>query len=232
MERLFRYEPQRLFIGSLRHYMTPDGDALPGITTVLGETKTEQTRAGLNAWQKRIGEDAAKMTLEEACARGTWVHSQIESILLGDEPDTNEVYQPWLESMLPILEDVSNVQLQEGAVWNVKLKYAGTLDCIGDYKGVPSLIDWKTSARYKRRDWVQDYFIQATAYLMAANILYPGLNLEQAVIAIALPGGKAQVFTLGKEEITQHKFGLTVRLLTFRKQQEFIKQTMENLVRV
>lgn len=192
-QMLEKYQARHVWHGAKRYYLTPTGENYPGVTTILSNTKTEKTRLALEAWRVRVGEIEAAAISKAAAARGTAMHAAIEASLLGEPVMIEDIAAPYFESMQAILPRVSDVHLVEGMVWHQN-GFAGSVDCVARYQGELSLIDWKTSDKPKRANWIDDYFLQCSAYCAAINRMYD-LRIGRIVIAIAVPGQAAQVFT-------------------------------------
>ena len=180
-----------------RTYFTPDG-AYPSITTLLGKTSASQV--WLAKWREKIGDAAADKISKVATDRGTAVHEYVERHLnrsnymedFADEPDN--VRLPTLAILKALKDDLDEVWIQETPLWSASLKYAGRVDIIGVYKGVPSIIDLKTSKKKKYSRDIKDYYIQCTAYAYAHNEMY-NTDIHNMVIVIGVDGMKdAQVF--------------------------------------
>lgn len=165
------------------------------MTTILGNTKTEKTRLALDRWRERVGEAEAQAISKAAAARGTAMHGAIEASLLNEPVIIEDIAAPYFESISKVLPFVSDLHLVEGCVWH-KNGYAGSVDCVARYKGELAIIDWKTSDKPKRVNWIDDYFLQCSAYCAAVNRIYD-LRIGMIVIAIAIPEQPPQVFTVG-----------------------------------
>ena len=159
-----------------RRYITPTG-ALPSVTTVLDKTKTEEQKQSLNNWRKRVGYDEAQRIVTESANLGTIMHKHLECHIEGPDSPTGTNYIRKRGEILAdilILEGLKNVD----EVWGVEVPlympdlYAGTTDCVGLYKGKPAIIDFKTSRKNKKREWIHDYFMQGSAYALAHNEVY------------------------------------------------------------
>ena len=177
-----------------RLYSTPDGNFYPSITTVIGNNAKKQ--AGLAKWRARVGKDKAAAISTRSATRGTNFHSIVEDYLNKDL-DIEE----YKESPLPVvmfeqtkktLDRIDNIYLQEAALYSDKLEVAGRVDCIADFDGVLSIIDFKTSAAPKREAYLYDYFIQETAYACCLQELY-SLTVKQLVTIVACENGETQV---------------------------------------
>lgn len=203
------YKPQHVFINGKRYHKWGE-NIYPGVTTVLSETKDEKSKKALDKWRSEVGEDEAKNITRLACERGTEVHACIEDHLIGVERKCDLQWMSFWDSIRPALVNVSNVQLIEGALYHPR-GFAGSVDCVGEWEGQLSIIDWKTSTKPKRADWIDDYKMQTAAYCAAVNRLYfeDFKELEiplirQAVIVIALGDRPAQVFKVEPDEIMSY----------------------------
>lgn len=195
-----------------RYYALPDGTKLPSVTTVLGATKKE----AIMAWRKRVGEEKANAISRKASGRGTNVHTLCERYLnndpLGDiMPDAKEMFL----SIKPLLNRINNIHYQEQALYSVQLGMAGRVDCIGEFDGVLSVIDFKTSKRIKTKEDIEDYFWQTTAYALMYEELI-GTPINKLVIIMAVEDEKPLVFV---EDTQNHIEGL-VKAIKFYKNQK------------
>jgi hypothetical protein len=184
----FNYEPcDRTIIDGKRHYCLPDGSRVPSVTTILDKTKPEEKRMALENWRKRVGEAQAQKISTEAANRGTRMHTYLEHyVKTGDmrELPGNPFAQPsWFMAAQVILEGFDRVQ----EVWGVEVPvyysglYAGTTDSVGIHDGEPAIMDYKQTNKPKRREWIDDYFIQLTAYAQAHNHMH-GTDIQKGVI--------------------------------------------------
>lgn len=172
--------------GEQRFYQTPDGNKYPSVTTVISEMSD---KTAIIKWRKRVGEEEANRVSGRATRRGTAVHSLLEKFVLNEEidfSDTMPLNRTMYNQIAKYLEqNVDNVRSSEGQLFSHKLKIAGSVDLIASYKGEPAIIDFKTSTKPKRKEWIENYFLQATMY---SYMLYEmtGLYHPKLVIAIAL----------------------------------------------
>ena len=157
-----------------RHYETPDGRIVPSVTTVLSATK-DMTH--LHAWRKRMGVEKAAQITQESANIGTVMHRSLEKHVKGVErkPGSNFIQQK-AHAMANIiidngLNDVSEVWGSEVSLHYPEL-YAGTTDLVGVYKGEPAIMDFKQARKLKKKEWVEDYFLQLVAYSEAHNKQY------------------------------------------------------------
>ena len=195
-----------------RYYTLPDGTRLPSVTTVLGAQKKD----AIMAWRKRVGEDVANAISKKATGRGTNVHTLCERYLnnesLGDiMPDAKEMFY----TLKPYLNKINNIHYQEQALWSKQLGMAGRVDCIGEYDGVLSSIDFKTSKRIKSHEDIEDYFWQTRAYALMYEELI-GEPIHQLVIIMAVEDNQPLVFIQKTED---HIEGL-VKAINFYKNQK------------
>ena len=172
--------------GEQRFYQTPDGNKYPSVTTVLSEMSD---KTAILKWRKRVGEEEANRVSGRATRRGTAVHTLLEKFVLNEEidfADTMPLNKTMYNQIAKHLEQhVDDVRSSEGQLFSHKLKIAGSVDLIASYKGEPAIIDFKTSTKPKRKEWIENYFLQATMY---SYMLYEmtGLYHPKLVIAIAL----------------------------------------------
>lgn len=181
------------------YYLDPEGRRYPSVTSVLNATKPQAAREALYNWQQRVGVDTAREITQTAGRRGVSTHKYIQRYLLGKSFDYPESVRPYWESLEPILQEIDQVRLVESFVFHSGYNYAGRVDCIASYRGIPCILDWKTADRPKTSiERLYDAPLQLAAYLGAANQIYAGegLQLDQAVVVVAVPGMTAQVFHL------------------------------------
>ena len=184
------------------------GDVYPSITRTLAAKE----KPGLAAWRKRVGNKEAARVSAVATAQGSNVHKLSECYLGNEElpefgPNVKEMWrylQPWLA------ENITKVYAQEQDVFSHTLKVAGRMDLLAEYRGENAVVDIKTSAREKLREYVQDYFLQTTFYALSVYEL-TGVKFKKLILPIVNPSG-LQVFesTPGK-----HIDELVVRIEEF-----------------
>jgi genome maintenance exonuclease 1 len=173
-----------------RFYTLPSGQIVPSVTTVLGA----KPKPHLENWKKKVGEQEANRIVSVSKGRGTRLHTLAENYLknksLGTTmPDAMEMFL----SVKPIINRINNIQYQEQNLWSEKYGIAGTCDCIAEYEGKLSVIDFKNSRKIKAKEWITDYFIQCTAYACMYEELI-GKSIEQSVIIMAVENEKPLVF--------------------------------------
>ena len=184
----FDYKPlDRTTVEGKRHYCLPDGTRVPSVTTILDRTKPEEAKQKLREWKDRVGHERAQQITTEAANRGTRMHTYLERYVknndIGDFP-TNPFAQPsWFMAAQVILEGLGNVDEYWGCEVPLYYSglYAGTSDCIGMWKGQPAIMDFKQTNKPKKREWIDDYFLQLAAYAAAHNDTH-GTSINTGVI--------------------------------------------------
>jgi genome maintenance exonuclease 1 len=194
-----------------RYYTLEDGTRLPSVTTVLGAQKKQ----GIMEWRKRVGEAEANRISKQATGRGTNVHTLCERYLnndpLGDiMPDAKEMFI----SLKPLLNRIDNIHYQECALWSKQLGMAGRVDCIGEFDGKLSVIDFKTSKKIKNISHIEDYFWQTSAYALMYEELI-GKPIDNLVIIMAVENEEPLLF---QQKTADHIHGL-VKAINFYKNQ-------------
>ena len=177
-----------------RTYLTPEGNKYPSITTVLGNL----SKAGIIAWRKRVGEEVANKISTQAATRGTAVH-QLAEDYLNNEEDWSKGAMPSnlfsFNQIKPILDKrVDNIWAQEVPLYSDKFKIAGRVDCIAEFDGELTIIDFKTSRKPKKEEWIENYFMQA-AFYAAAFYERTGVAIKRFAIIITVDDNEPQVFT-------------------------------------
>jgi len=169
--------------GQGRVYVDDVGNKIPSVTTILSKTK-DMTH--LIAWKKRIGEDKAKQITEESAGLGTTMHAHLEAYVLGEpRPGGNNYGRLMAERMADTVIAEGLIDVDE--VWGVESHlyyenlWAGTTDLVGMYMGRPAIMDFKTTIKPKKREWVEDYRLQLAAYAMAHNNIH-GTNIDTTVV--------------------------------------------------
>ena len=187
----YNYTPiNRTTIDGKRHYLLPNGTPVPSVTTILDRTKPEEKRLALANWRKRVGEQKAQEITTEAANRGTRMHAYLEHYVLTQDMKPlpgNPFAQPsWFMAAQVILEGLCHVD----EFWGVEVPvyysglYAGTTDCVGIWKGRPAIMDFKQTNKPKKREWIEDYFLQLAAYAAAHNDTH-GTAINTGVILMA-----------------------------------------------
>ena len=173
-----------------------DGKAYPSITTVLGA----QPKPGLDQWRKNVGEEAAKWEMNRAARRGKATHDLVEQYLKGETPSIRDVLPLGLFRLLkPYLESIDNIHAIEKIMYSHKYTIAGQVDCIGEYNGKLSVIDFKTANKERNDAWNENYYIQCSAYAEMYEELF-GTRIEQIVILMASEDGAVRAFVKDKKD--------------------------------
>jgi len=190
--------PERKFVKGERRYVTPEGNSYPSITTILGN----QPKPGLVEWRKRVGDIEANRVMKEASSLGTAVHDLCEQYLYNYKlKSTNNEAISIFNRLRFLLGNVDNIVGLELPLYSDQLKVAGTADCFADYNGVFSVIDFKTSKKPKKEEWIEDYYIQAFFYAIAF-FERTGAIPEQVVIMVAVRDVfEVQVFKKSMDEL-------------------------------
>lgn len=189
-----------------RIYLTPDGKKYPSVTTILKDHNKE----AIDKWKARVGEAEAKKITNKASTRGDAVHECIEAYL------NNYPTSDFLKTMLPnaksvylnmrneLEKHVTEVHGIEQPLFSRKLRLAGTTDFVGKYDNLMSIVDMKTALRLKKKEYVQGYFMQLTAYAFMFQEM-TGIKIEQGVILIGVDNETfAQTFRLPKTEFGKY----------------------------
>jgi hypothetical protein len=195
------FELESVTTESGRTYKTPSGNIYPSITTVL----SSYNKKALFEWRQRVGEEEANRVSRKASNRGTKLHNTVEKYLLNEMsplqmhtimPDTKELFL----KLKPLLDsNVNNIYGIEQPLFSDKLRLAGRCDCIGEWNGKVSIIDWKTANYTKEKGQIANYFMQATAYAEMFGER-TGIEINQIVIAIAVENESPQVFIEDKKD--------------------------------
>ena len=164
-----------------RVYETPSGRAYPSVTTVTGLHSAK----GIMEWRKRVGEAEANRISGRASARGTRIHNYCESYLLGESTEPDMFDAEMFNSIKPLLDQIDNIHALEDPLYSDHLQVAGTVDCIAEFQGKLSVIDFKTSSKPKDRDDIHNYFMQTSAYAVAFEER-TGIPIGRLVIIMAV----------------------------------------------
>lgn len=195
-------ELNRVEINGKRYYISPEGKKLPSVTTFLSHFKKDS----IIKWRKRVGEEEANKISGRATRRGTKFHSLMESYLSNESSDkylTKDLMPDMLESfhaMRKTLDRIDNVHYIEAMLYSETVGLAGQVDCIAEFDGIPSIIDFKTSNKLKREEWIEDYFLQTTAYSLMYEDM-KGIAAKQIVILISVDNEtQPQIFVKNRKD--------------------------------
>ena len=170
-----------------RYYVTPEGQKYPSVTTVLSEEK----KKGLKRWRDRVGDEEADRIKNFAAKRGTTFHSLCEEYL--DNKVPLDTIKGMFNQFKPLLNRISDIRCMEQHLYSDKLRVAGQVDCVGMFDKLLSIIDFKTSSKLKKREYIWDYFMQASAYSYMFEER-TGIAISDITILISCETGECQVF--------------------------------------
>ena len=194
-------------INGNRHYVVGT-EKYPSITTILG--KNPDKINSINNWKKRVGERKANKISTRALRTGSSVHQMVEDYINNEfdfEAEHDYVSMDMFTPLMSILnEKIDNIHAQEACLWSDYLKTAGRVDCVAEFDGKLSIIDFKTSRRPKKREWISDYFQQACAY----SIMWEertGIPITQLVVLITVADDHPQIFLEHRDNWSEHLLG-------------------------
>ena len=205
-----------------RFYITPEGEEYPSITTVL----SSRDKKGLTEWRKRVGDEVANYVSGKAAARGTKVHHMCEDYLNNMSTKFPSKWEKHKKDFLPyclftqlqekVLQNIDDIYALEAGLYSDKYKVAGRVDCVSEYNGVPSVIDFKTSTKERKDEWNEDYYIQGSAY---AEMFQErtGIVITRVVILVVTEDGTVQEFVKNKYDYLD---ALTETVTEWRNQNE------------
>jgi len=188
----YNYTPiSRESIEGKRLYATPDGSKVPSVTTILDKTKPEEKKIALANWRRAVGEKKAQEITTEAANRGTRMHKYLE-----DYVKTGAIAAPGSNPYSKQSHAMAEVVIQQGLcnvneIWGVEVPlyfpglYAGTTDGLGLHLNEQAIIDYKQTNKPKREEWIEDYYLQLTAYALAHNEVH-GTNIRKGVVLMCI----------------------------------------------
>ena len=205
----FQYKPCQQIndpVTRKRVYLTPDGEKLPSVTTILSATKD---MTALNEWKRRVGEQKAQQITTEAAGVGTAMHANLERFITGlqRQPGNNPVH---IQANKMADEIIKNGLSKVNEVWAIEQSlyfpglYSGTTDLVCVHDGEPAVADYKQTNKPKKEEWVEDYYIQLTAYIMAHNEVY-GTDIRKGVIFMCSRNCEYQQFNLKPEDFNKYQ---------------------------
>jgi CRISPR/Cas system-associated exonuclease Cas4 (RecB family) len=200
-----------------RQYTGDDDQPVPSVTTVLSDTGD---KTALINWRKRVGDAEANRISQEAAGLGTKVHNALEKYVLNEDYDIsgNNHISVMAKAMLD--EMISKGLSQVNEIWGVEVAliakglYAGTSDAVGMFNGVESIIDFKTAKKIKKREWIEDYFMQGCAYALAHNEMF-GTDIKQVAILMIDREGKYADFVINGDEFEEYCNKWAMRLADY-----------------
>ena len=172
------------------------GKNYPSVTTVLNIRKSD----GLKQWRNNVGESVANFEMGRAARRGKSTHTLIEQYLKGETPSERSVLPLGLfKLMKPYVDQIDNVHMLETIMYSNKLTIAGQVDCVAEYNGELSVIDFKTANKERLEGWIDNYFLQTTAYALMYEELF-NKPINQVVVLIAGEDGSMNAYKKDKKE--------------------------------
>ena len=200
-----------------RQYTDGQGEPVPSVTTVLGDTGD---KTALIAWRKRVGNAEATRISTESAGLGTKVHNALEKYILQEDYEIkgNNHISVMAKNMVTEMIDKGLAKVDE--IYGVEVGliaqglYAGTADGIGMYEGEEAIIDFKTAKKMKKREWIDDYFMQGCAYALAHNEMF-GTNIKQVAILMIDREGKYADFVIEGDEFEEYCHKWATRLADY-----------------
>lgn len=206
----YNYVPMsRVEIDGKRRYATPDGEKLPSVTTILDATKSEESKKALMEWRKRVGAQKAQEITTEAAGRGTRMHKWLENYIktgATGEPGSNPYS---LQSHIMAQTIISEGLIKCNEYWGTEVPlyypkiYAGTTDLVGIHDGDEAIMDHKQTNKPKKREWIEDYFVQLAAYANAHNEVH-GTKIRKGVIFMCSADNLYQEFILDGSDFDKY----------------------------
>ncbi len=189
-----------------RQYVGQDENPVPSVTTILSETGD---KSALIAWRKRVGEQEAQRISNESAGLGTKVHNALEKYILQEEYEIkgNNVISVMAKRMVDSMVNEGFCNVDE--LWGTEVGliaqglYAGTSDAIGLHKGTPAIIDFKTAKKIKKREWIEDYFMQGCAYALAHNEMFD-TDIKKIAILMVDREAKFAEFVIEGDEFEEY----------------------------
>ena len=202
----YNYVPMsKVEVDGKRRYATPDGEKLPSVTTVLDATKSEESKKALQEWRKRVGHQKAQEITTEAAGRGTRMHKWLENYVKtgatgepGSNPYSLQSHQMAQSIIQKGMHKCTEYWGTEVPLYFPKV-YAGTTDLVGLHDGAEAIMDHKQTNKPKKREWIEDYFVQLAAYANAHNEVH-GTKIRKGVIFMCSAANEYQEFIIEGEE--------------------------------
>jgi len=221
----------RSLINDQRHYDIGE-EKLPAVTTILQATQSEEKKRILAEWKQKVGDNKADYIRDTAAARGTVMHRIIEGYLTGEgHADLSDMGQVAGLMAQKIFKDGLKGSMEE--IWGSEITlyypglYAGATDLVGIYEGRESIIDFKQSNKPKRREWIEDYFMQLAAYATAHNHVYD-TKIQSGVILMCTPNMYFQKFVVSDSEFQGYMWKWLKRVDEFCNR-GLLQENLENL---
>ena len=182
-------------------YTTPSGDIYSSVTTMLRKTQDEESQKGIKKWREDVGEKVAEYVMKNSALIGTQTHLLNEDYLnsIPLKNNFNLLAYAHHQNFIQYLDKIDNIHGIEIRLFSDTMKLAGTADCIAEYDGILSIIDYKTKKSYQRKEWMMDYFIQATTYSRMYHEM-TGKKIDQIVILVSSEENTKQEFIVKRED--------------------------------
>ena len=217
----FNYTPcDRETVNGKRHYVLPDGSRVASVTTILDKTKSEESRVALSNWRRAVGDKKATEITTEAANRGTRMHKWLENYVINDsisEPGTNP-YSAQSHRMAN--EIITKGLVHATEYWGTEVPlyfsglYAGTTDLVGTWKGRPAIMDFKQSNKVKKREWIDDYFVQLVFYGTAHNHMF-NTDIKTGVILMCTKDFEYLEFVIEGDEWDYYEKQMCARIAEY-----------------
>ena len=206
-----------------RFYIDSKGKEVPSVTNVLSSTSDQ---SGIDEWKQRVGLEEAERILQESTSIGSIVHNALENYLQNKKWEILDDGSYVSKTSILILDSFIKNHISDiNEVWGLEAGlildglYAGTADCIGIFNGQESLIDFKTAKKIKPKEWIEDYFLQCSAYANAHNVMY-GTNINQIVILMVDRNQEFKKFIARDREFDHYTKKWKQRLINFHRNTE------------
>ena len=203
-----------------RFYKDSKLNLVPSVTTVLSNTSNKAD--GIVDWRLRVGDEEANRIIKQSTDIGTSVHLAIENYLNNKSwDDFGSSYEEKISQKIT-KRFISDGLTKITEIWGLEVGlildnlFAGTADCVGTYSGIPSLIDFKTAKKIKKREWIEDYFLQGCAYANAHNVMFNS-NIKQIVILMVDRDSIFKEFIIQENEFKHLTEKWKKRLILFDK---------------
>ena len=201
-----------------RFYIDSNGKEVPSVTTVLSATSD---KSGIDEWKRRVGHEEATRIINESTTIGSNVHNALENYLNGDDWKIQDDGSYVSKTSISILNCfIQNLINDISEIWGLEVGlildglYAGTADCVGIYNEKESLIDFKTAKKIKPKEWIEDYFLQCSAYANAHNVMF-GTDIKQIVILMADRNQEFKKFVVNGREFEHYTNKWKQKLINF-----------------
>ena len=219
LSQTYQYkELDRVTRNGYRHYDVGGTRPLPSVTTVLDSTAD---KSALVEWRKRVGDKEANRISEQSRGIGDQLHLNLENYIKSGTTPVGNYFSQVLANLI-IKKGLCNVD----AVWGIEAPlfltdmYAGTVDCVGMHNGVPAIIDFKNSKKDKKKEWIEDYFLQLVAYAEAHNEMFD-TDIQKGVIMMGCHSGRYLEFVIEGAEWNKYKSLWYDRLYSFYETYKF-----------